>query len=281
MRAAAVMAAVATACGCHGKGVLDPKGPVGKAELLLLMDATAIMLAVIIPVILLTLAFAWWFRAGNRKAIYLPEWQYSGRIEMIVWSIPLLIVVFLGGIAWVSAHNLDPAKKIDSSAMPLEVEVVSLDWKWLFIYPEQKIALVNRLVLPVGRPVHFRLTSATVMNSFFIPSLGSQIYTMPGMATQLNLQADHPGTYEGLSAQFSGDGFSDMRFDAEAMMPDRFEAWAASSQGMGGMLDEANYSQLAKPGKYPGTKIYGKVMPGLFESIAFPDLRPVAMTHPE
>ena len=183
------------------------KGRSVHAERLILLDATAIMLGVVVPVILATLVFAWWFRAGNSKATYRPDWAYSGRLEAIVWSIPALVVLFLGGIGWVSSHDLDPGKAIESNAAPLEIQVVSLDWKWLFIYPTQGIASVNRLVVPAGTPIHFRLTSATVMNSFFVPQLGSQIYTMAGMATQLNLLADQPGTYPGLSAQFSGEGF--------------------------------------------------------------------------
>ena len=179
------------------EGVLEPHGPIGNAELVILYDATAIMLAVVIPVILLTIGFAWWFRAGNTRARYLPDWEYSGRIEMIVWSIPALVIVFLGGIAWIGSHDLDPPRPIESAAAPLEVEVVSLDWKWLFIYPDEGIASVNRLVVPVGTPVRFRLTSASVMNSFFVPQLGSQIYTMPGMTTRLNLQADQPGRLPG------------------------------------------------------------------------------------
>src|SRR5476651_111991 len=158
------------------------------------------MLAVIVPVILLTLAFAWWFRAGNKRARRLPEWEYSGPIEVTVWSIPILVILFLGGIAWVGSHDLDPRAPITSassstSAPPVDVEVVSLDWKWLFIYPDLGVASVNRLVVPVGAPLRLHLTSASVMNSFFVPQLGTQIYTMAGMTTVLNLQADQPGVY--------------------------------------------------------------------------------------
>jgi cytochrome o ubiquinol oxidase subunit 2 len=197
---------------CH-EGVLDPRGPVGKAERIILYDSTAIMLAVIVPVIVLTLVFAWWFRARNSQARYRPDWEYSGRIEMIIWSIPALVILFLGGIAWTWSHDLDPPRPLAESTAPLDIEVVSLDWRWLFIYPHEGIASLNRLVVPAGVPLRFRLTSTTVMNSFFVPQLGSQIYAMPNMVTRLNLKADQPGTYEGLSAQFSGDGFSDMRFD--------------------------------------------------------------------
>jgi cytochrome o ubiquinol oxidase subunit 2 len=250
------------------EGVLAPRGPIGKAEAVILYDATSIMLAVVIPVILLTLAFAWWFRAGNAKARYLPNWSYSGRIEMITWSIPALVILFLGGIAWIGAHDLDPPQPIVSATTPLDVEVVSLDWKWLFIYPNQGIASVNRLVVPVATPIRFRLTSSSVMNSFFVPELGSQIYTMPGMTTQLNLQADQAGVYKGLSAQFSGDGFSDMRFEVTALPTDQFAGWVESVKAQGRTLDPAAYGALAQPSKDVAPVTYARVTQGLFETIS-------------
>jgi cytochrome o ubiquinol oxidase subunit 2 len=251
-----------------GEGVLAPRGPIGGAEFIILFDATAIMLAVVIPVILLTVAFAWWFRAGNTRALYLPTWEYSGRIEMIVWSIPTLVIVFLGGIAWISSHDLDPPLAIESATPPLHVEVVSLDWKWLFIYPDQGIASVNRLVVPVGVPLRFRLTSASVMNSFFVPELGSQIYTMPGMTTQLNLRADQTGVYKGFSAQFSGDGFSDMRFELAAVPVDQFASWVEGAKAQGRKLDPATYAILAQPSKAVVAATYALVAEGLFEAVS-------------
>src|ERR1700690_1586531 len=220
-----LMAGAAMLMASCREGVLDPRGPVGKAERIILYDSTAIMLAVVIPVIVLTLIFAWWFRVKNARARYRPDFEYSGRIEMIIWSIPALIILFLGGIAWTGSHDLDPPVPLAESTTPLDIEVISLDWRWLFIYPHEGIASLNRLVVPAGVPLRFRLTSTTVMNSFFVPQLGSQIYTMPNMVTRLNLEADQPGTFEGLSAQFSGDGFSDMRFDLVATEPEAFEAW--------------------------------------------------------
>src|SRR5476651_2499431 len=173
------------------------------------------MLAVIVPVILLTLAFAWWFRAGNKRARRLPEWEYSGPIEVTVWSIPILVILFLGGIAWVGSHDLDPRAPITSassstSAPPVRIEVVSLDWKWLFIYPDLGIATLNQITVPAGVPIDFTLTSTNVMDAFWVPQLGSMIYTMPGMTTHLNLLATNAGDYPGFSSNFSGDGFSDM-----------------------------------------------------------------------
>ncbi len=248
-------------------GVLDPQGPIARAERLILLDSTAIMLAVVVPVMIATGVFAWWFRAGNARATYRPDWAYSGRLEFIVWSIPAMVVLFLGGIGWISSHELDPYKPLESKTAPLEVQVVSLDWKWLFIYPQQGIASVNRLAVPTGAPIHFSLTSATVMNSFFVPQLGSQIYTMAGMATQLSLEADNPGAYRGISAQFSGDGFADMNFTAEAMSPADFANWVAAAKADGPVLDRDGYTALAKESKAVKPFSYRAVMPGLFNQI--------------
>ena len=253
--------------GLDKSGVLDPQGPIAHAERLILLDSTAIMLVVAVPVIVATLVFAWWFRAGNIKATYRPDWAYSGRLEFIVWSIPALVVLFLGGIGWVSSHDLDPGKPLESEVAPIEVQVVSLDWKWLFIYPAEGIASVNRLVVPAGTPIHFRLTSATVMNSFFVPQLGSQIYTMAGMATQLNLEADKPGTYPGLSAQFSGDGFADMHFDVQAMPQAEFGNWVAATHGAGPALDADGYAALARESSAVTPQTYRSVDPGIFDKI--------------
>ena len=248
-------------------GVLDPQGPIGEAERLILLNATSIMLAVVVPVIVLTIAFAWWFRASNHRARYLPDWSYSGPIELVVWSIPALVVLFLGGAGWISSHELDPPRPIASSKPPLEIQVVSLDWKWLFIYPKEGVAMVNRLVVPVKTPLHFSVTSATVMNSFFVPQLGSQIYAMAGMTTRLNLLADRPGTFPGLSAQFSGDGFSDMRFDVLAVPPDRFSAWLSEAHAGKDKLDETSYTLLSKPGIVRQPMTYASIAPRMFQTI--------------
>ena len=248
-------------------GVLDPQGPVGAAERTILFDATTLMLAVGIPVIVLALAFAWWFRAGNRWARRAPAWAYSGPIEVTVWAIPLLVVVFLGGMGWLGAQRLDPARPLPSEAQPLEVQVVALDWKWLFIYPGQGVASAGRLVVPAGVPLRLKLTSASVMNSFFVPQLGSQVYAMGGMATTLNLQADRPGSWPGISAQFSGDGFSDMRFEAVAVAPAEFTRWLAQVRSAGTPLDEARVASLARPGRLESPTSFAPVAPGLFERV--------------
>src|SRR5713101_5621696 len=232
---------------CSPAGVLDPQGPIASAERLLLINSTAIMLVVVVPVVLATLGFAWWYRSSNPRASHDWDQAYEGRIEFVTWSIPALIVILLGGVIWIGSHQLDPRAPIPADAKPLRVDVVALDWKWLFIYPDQGIAAVNQLVVPVGTPVHFRLTSATVMNSFFVPQLGGQIYAMGGMTTHLNLLAAEPGEYPGFSANFSGDGFSDMRFIAKAVPAGDFDGWVAQARGTGSALDDARYGEVAKP----------------------------------
>jgi len=261
-----VLLAATTLGGCS-QGILDPKGPIAAAEWLLLLNSTAIMLVVVIPVIIATLAFAWWYRASNPRASRQSAEDYEGRIEFVIWSIPALIVILLTGVIWIGSHQLDPRTPIASNVKPLRVDVVALDWKWLFIYPDQGIAAVNELVMPVGTPVAFRLTSATVMNSFFVPQLGSQIYTMGGMMTHLHLQADAPGDYPGFSAMYSGDGFSDMRFVAKAVPAADFDAWVKEARGKGSPLDAAAYSALAKPSKAVPAATYRSVEPDLFEHI--------------
>jgi cytochrome o ubiquinol oxidase subunit 2 len=256
-------------------GVLDPHGPVGSSEKLILIDSLAIMLAIVIPLILATIGFAWWFRASNKRATYLPNWDFSGHLELIVWAIPTLVVIFLGGIAWFGSHSLDPYKALSSKAKPFEIEVVSLDWKWLFIYPNEGIATVNQLVVPVGTPLHFRLTSSGVMNSFFVPQLGSQIYVMAGMTSQVSLEADEVGTYPGLSTQFSGEGFADMHFDVRALRPDAYSKWVASQKAAGPTLDRAAYAALEKPSENIKPASYKAVDPALFNAIVH-ETTPVA-----
>src|SRR5207253_8731442 len=227
----AVVGAALLVASCRPAGVLDPRGPIASAERLLLINSTAIMLVVVVPVIAATLAFAWWYRASNPRAARSFDLAYEGRIEFVTWSIPALIVILLGGVSWIGSHQLDPRAPIRADAEPLRVDVVALDWKWLFIYPDQGIAAVNQLVIPAGTPVRFRITSATVMNSFFVPQLGSQIYAMAGMTTHLNLLADRPGEYRGLSANFSGDGFSDMQFIVQSVPIGAFDSWVATVRG--------------------------------------------------
>jgi cytochrome o ubiquinol oxidase subunit II len=261
---------ILTAC---QPAVLDPQGVVGIAERTILIDSLAIMLAIVLPTIAATFAFAWWFRASNTKATYLPEFEYSGRLEFIVWSIPLLTITLLGGVAWVGSHALDPAQPLPSDKPPLDIQAVSMDWKWLFIYPDQHIASVNQLVIPAGTPVHFALTSASVMNTFFIAQLGSMIYTMNGMITQLHLQADRAGDYNGLSAQFSGDGFPDMKFVVHAVPQNGFAEWVAGVRRTGPALDRAGYADLAKQSTaQPFT--FSQIDPALFNAVVTQQIPP-------
>jgi cytochrome o ubiquinol oxidase subunit 2 len=263
---AIVLIGAATLGGCT-EGVLDPKGPIAFAERQILLNALGIMLAIVIPVILAILAVAFWFRASNGRASYLPDFEYSGRLELLVWSIPAMTVLLVGGVAWVGAHDLDPRKPISSPVKPITVQVVSLDWKWLFIYPEQGIASVNHLTVPVGTPISFELTSSTVMNSFFVPQLGGQIYTMSGMVTRLHLQADHPGTYPGLSAMFSGDGFADMRFAVDAVPNDQFAQWVGQAREAGPVLDTRSYKGLAKPSQAIAPFTYRAIAADFFSGV--------------
>jgi cytochrome o ubiquinol oxidase subunit II len=252
--------------------VMDPKGPVGLQEKDLIILAIGLMLIPVIPVIIMTIGFAWRYRASNKAATYAPDFEHSNRIEAVVWAIPCLIILALGAVTWVSTHELDPRAKIEAHqtatrTKPVEVQVVSLDWKWLFIYPEYGIASVNELALPVGTPVHFRLTSSAVMNSFFIPQLGSQIYTMPGMETKLNLRADYAGSYDGVSANYSGFGFAAMKFKANAMSEADFEAWVARAKTSPALLDKTSYNALAKPGMTNKPVFYAKTDGELFHHI--------------
>jgi len=266
-RVLGILVVAGLAASSRAEGVLDPQGPIASAERTILLNSTTIMLVVVVPVILLTLAFAWWYRASNTRASYQPTWANSGRIELVVWSIPAMVVLLLAGVAWTGSHDLDPARKLPSSLKPVRIEVVSLDWKWLFIYPDFQVATLNQIIVPAGVPIEFQLTSSSVMNAFWIPQLGSQIYTMPGMTTRLNLLAEHAGDYPGLSSNFSGDGFSDMRFVVHAMPAAAFSSWLAATQAEGGMLDAGAYSQLARTGSDVSIKRYGSVEPGLFERI--------------
>jgi cytochrome o ubiquinol oxidase subunit II len=252
--------------GCN-EGVLDPKGPVAAAERLILFNSLGIMLAIVIPTIVATLGVAFWFRTSNSRARYRPNFAYSGRLELLVWSIPAMTVLLVGGVAWIGSHDLDSRRSIASPAKLVSIQVVSLDWKWLFIYPELGIASVNQLTIPVDTPVSFQLTSSGVMNSFFVPQLGGQIYTMAGMATRLNVQADHTGTYRGLSAQYSGSGFSDMHFSVAAVPTQDFDKWVSTARSDGPALDAQAYADLVKPSGPVAPFTYRAVAPDLFNSI--------------
>jgi cytochrome o ubiquinol oxidase subunit II len=274
IRCGAILASLALA-GCEQLIVLKPKGVVAEGTSTLLIDAFIIMLPIVVPTILASLVFGWWYRSSNARAHFEPDFAESGKIELITWSIPLLTIMLLGSVAWIGSHELDPAKPLASKEEPHKVQVVSLDWKWLFIHPDQNVASVNSLVVPAGVPIHFTLTSASVMNAFFIPQLGSMIYTMNGMATQLHLKANAPGTFMGLSTMFSGNGFADMKFKTEAVPKEDFEAWAKqTSSGGGPTLSSQAYKDLSVQSMNVAPFTYSSVEPGLFGKIVTQELPP-------
>jgi cytochrome o ubiquinol oxidase subunit 2 len=253
--------------GCNNLELMDPKGAIGAQEKNLILIALGLMLLVVIPVMVLTLVFAWRYREANPQATYAPKWAHSTKIEVVVWLVPCVIVAFLAVLIWRTTHSLDPYRPLESNAAPVNVEVVALNWKWLFIYPDYGVATVNHLAIPVGAPINFRLTSESMMNSFFIPQLGSQIYAMAGMQTQLHLIADEAGTYAGRSSAFSGPGFSDMHFDIVAMPKERFDGWIRCAKSGPAALDEATYTALERPSIKASATTYASVVPGLFDRI--------------
>lgn len=255
--------------------VMNASGYVAREEAKLIVIATCLMLIIIIPVIFLTLFFAWKYRQSNTKSTYTPEWSHSTTLEIIIWGLPLLIIIILGYVTWISTHLLDPARPLDKISQnqlvknikPIEVEVVALDWKWLFIYPELGIATVNTLVIPIDTPIHFKITSSTVMNSFFIPALAGQIYAMPGMRTQLNAVMNKIGEFDGLSSNYSGAGFSDMHFKVSSMTAKNFNKWIIDIKTKNTILDNQIYMNLEKPSKKVSPQYYGKVEENLFNKV--------------
>ncbi|MDE2380250.1 cytochrome ubiquinol oxidase subunit II [Bradyrhizobium sp.] len=254
--------------------LLDPQGPVAAADKTILIDSVAIMLAIVVPTIVAILAFAFWFRETNPKARFQPDFAYSGRIELVVWSIPALTIILLGGVAWIGSHQLDPAVPVPGTGSPVRIQAVSLDWKWLFIYPDQRIATVNTLTVPAGAELNLQLTSSSVMNVFFIPQLGSMIYTMNGMVTKLNLRADNEGKMQGLSAHFSGDGFPDMMFDVNVISPLAFPDWVAATAKTDRVLNEDSYRKLMQQGIAKDRPSYRLEDPRLFDLISTQHIPP-------
>ncbi|MEA4858403.1 MAG: ubiquinol oxidase subunit II [Solidesulfovibrio sp.] len=253
--------------GCSHVALLDPKGPVGEAERTMILIAFGLMLLVVVPVIVMAVWFPLKYRESNTKAAYEPEWGESRKIETVMWLIPLAIVVALSAILWRETHRLDPYKPLAGEGEPVEVEVVSLDWKWLFIYPRLGIATVNDFVFPAKAALGFSITSDTVMTSFFIPRLGSQIYAMGGMRTRLHLLASEEGDYVGQNQQFSGAGYPDMIFRAKAVSREAFAAWLAEVRQSPRTLDAAAFEELRRPGVPDGPIRYSAVAPGLFDRI--------------
>ena len=265
---------------CQG-GILDPKGQVGIDEKHLIIVSTLLMLIVVVPVIFMTLYFAWRYREGRENEVYTPKWAHSNAIEMVVWMVPIIIVIVLGVITWRSTQALDPYKPLEHEREHITVEVVSMDWKWLFIYPDYGVATVNELVFPANVPVKFKITSDTAMNSFFIPQLGSQIYSMAGMETKVHLIANEAGSFDGFSANYSGAGFSGMQFKAIATATENdFEAWVNKVKQHAQPLNAAAYKKLALPSENNPVEYYGSVSQGMFHNIVMQYMQaPMSMEH--
>ena len=271
-----------TLSGCNWV-VFNPRGQIALEQRNLIILSTALMLIVVIPVIVMTFLFAYRYRATNKKARYSPRWASSHKIEAVVWGVPLIIIIILGWVTWVTTHKLDPYRPIESDNPPLNVQVVAMDWKWLFIYPDLGIATVNELAMPVHTPVSFTVTSDAAMNSFFIPALGGQIYAMAGMQTKLHLIANEPGQYRGFSANYSGPGFSDMHFSTLATTPADFEAWVDKVRGISRTLDQSSYKTLAIPTHGYDITYYSTVDQRLFKTIVdkYEGMNKAGRTGPE
>jgi cytochrome o ubiquinol oxidase subunit 2 len=261
------MCAAAFLGGCSRVLLFDPKGPIGDAERFVIIAAFVLMLIVVIPVIIMVFWFSRKYRASNTQAVYMPKWSYSGKIDLAMWLVPFAIITALGFLAWSQTYDLDPFRPINSGVKPINIQVVSLDWKWLFIYPDYDIATVNQLAFPAKVPLSFRITSDTVLTSFFIPQLGSQIYAMAGRQTRLHLLADEPGTYAGYNQQFSGRGYADMHFEAFATSREQFEAWVQKARQSPHKLDPDRYAELEKPSVSYAVTYFSSVTPGLFKHI--------------
>ncbi|RZL02779.1 MAG: ubiquinol oxidase subunit II [Rubrivivax sp.] len=275
LRGPLLLLAVAFLGGCKAV-VMNPSGDVAVQQRDLIVVSTVLMLLIIVPVIILTLLFAWRYRQSNTQAEYKPDWDHSTHLELVIWAAPLLIIIALGAVTWISTHTLDPyrplqrvasGKPVAADVKPLVVEVVALDWKWLFFYPEQGIATVNELAAPVDRPIHFKITASTVMNSFFVPALAGQIYAMPGMETQLHAVINQPGEYKGISANYSGAGFSGMHFKFHGLTTGDFDKWVQTNKSTGGTLSREGYLALEKPSEREPVRRYASVAPGLYDAI--------------
>jgi cytochrome o ubiquinol oxidase subunit 2 len=275
LRALLLPACAALLAGCDTV-LMHPSGDVAAQQGQLVVISTLLMLLIIVPVIVLTLVFAWHYRQSNTEAVYTPDWDHSIGLELVIWAAPLVIIIALGAVTWISTHTLDPyralrridsARPVSAAVKPLIVEVVALDWKWLFLYPEQGIAVVNELAAPVDVPIHFKITSTSVMNSFFVPALAGQIYAMPNMETKLHAVINRAGVYQGFSANYSGAGFSDMRFKFHGMNAGDFERWVQTVKAGGGELSRESYLQLERPSEREPVRRYAGVAPGLYDAI--------------
>jgi cytochrome o ubiquinol oxidase subunit II len=286
LRGLLLLAVALLLSGCHTV-LMSPSGDLALQQRNLIIDSVILMLLIIVPVIALTILFAWRYRASNKHADYDPEWDHSTMLELLIWSAPLLIIIALGALTWVSTHKLDPFRPLDrlskgrpvpASAKPLEIDVVALDWKWLFIYPEQGIATVNDVAAPVDRPIQFKITASSVMNSFFIPALAGQIYAMPNMETQLQAVMNKPGDFEGFSANYSGEGFSGMHFVFHSVSDDGFAQWVAQAKASSDSLNRDVYVKLAAPSSNDPVRRFGSVDATLYQAILTNCVQPDSMS---
>jgi cytochrome o ubiquinol oxidase subunit 2 len=275
LRALALLALPALLGGCNVV-LMQPSGHVAVQQRDLIIASTGLMLLIILPVMALTLLFAWRYRATNTDAVYDPEWHHSTRLEVVIWAAPLAIIIALGALTWISTHTLDPfrplqrldaEREVPAGVKPLVIEVVALDWKWLFFYPDSGIATVNEIAAPVDRPIQFKITSASVMNSFFIPSLAGQIYAMAGMETQLHAVINQAGVYDGFSANYSGAGFSRMHFKFHGLDQAGFDGWIAKAKAEGKPLDRPTFLRLEEPTEQEPVRYFGSVENGLYEAV--------------
>ncbi len=253
----------------HGSDltILNPKGPIAEKQRNLILFAALLSVIVVIPVFILTFTIAWKYRAGNVAARYTPDWDYNAKLEVVWWGIPCAIILVLSVVTWQSSHDLDPYKPLAGSAKPITIQVVALQWKWLFIYPDQQIATVNYVRFPAGTPVNLEITADAPMNSFWIPELGGQIYAMPGMSTGLHLMADSAGSYRGSSANLSGRGFAGMRFVAESTTQADFDRWVSEVRTSPNHLDSVSYAKLQEPSENNARTTYATAQLDLYDKV--------------
>jgi cytochrome o ubiquinol oxidase subunit 2 len=258
----------------HTVSVLQPAGQVGEKERNLIIFCALISVVVVLPVFSLLGYIAWRYREQNHRAPYNPDLEGNNIAETIWWLVPAAIIAVISVVTWNSSHALDPFKPLQSDKQALHIQVVALDWKWLFIYPGQNVASVREAAIPVGTPVDFEITSDTVMSSFWDPQLGGQIYAMPGMVTHLNLVADKMGTFPGSAANISGSGFADMTFNVKSVSQDQFNSWVASARHSPENLTDDAYANLAQPSTTARPAYYATVKPGLYDTIVMKYMMP-------
>ncbi len=256
--------------------ILDPKGEIADKQRNLIIVTSLMSLFIVVPVFIMTFYFAWKYREGNKQATYRPDWDHSVVAETIWWTVPLIMILILAALTWQSSHDLDPFKSIESKKKPLTIQVVALEWKWLFIYPEQQIASLNYVQFPQQTPIKFEITADAPMNSFWIPQLGGQIYAMTGMSTHLNLMADSTGTYRGSSANISGRGFAGMHFEARSTTQAAFDRWISRAKGSNNDLSLAQYETLALPSENNAPVVFSSVDQRLYDTIVMKYMTPVS-----